>query len=78
MNINTGEIVQLTDEQRAKAFASGHRLVPIEESQMTDAQRANLRVSLNDNRSTLGKLLHQQRSKYLPHVGKKQQAKALR
>lgn len=75
MNIETGQLVRLTDEERRAAFARGERLVPIEEGDMTLKQRRELRVDLRDTRSTLGRLLHEQRSKYLPHIGAKQRAK---
>lgn len=75
MNIDTGQLVRLTDAERHAAFARGERLVPIEEGDMTLKQRRELRVDLRDTRSTLGRLLHEQRSKYLPHIGAKQRAK---
>lgn len=75
MNIETGELVRLTEKERLAAELDGKRLVPIVEGDMTPRQRRELRVSLADRTSKLGRQLTEARSKYLPHVGAKQKAK---
>lgn len=75
MNIDDGIIHQLpADITEREALL--RRLVPIEMAIATEKQQSELRVSLNDHRSELGKLLTAARSKYIPHVGAKQAAKA--
>lgn len=74
MNIDTGLIHMLTDGTSERE-AMLQRLVPIDFAQATEKQKAEMRVSLKDHSSTLGKELTQWRSKYVPHVGAKQQAK---
>ncbi len=74
-NIDTGEIRQMTREEMEELTKAGHRLVEIKEELMTETQRRDLRVALNDKRTALGQLLHKERSRYEPHVGQKQLAK---
>lgn len=76
MNTDTGIIRRYTDAELRNAQAAGERLIEIDESRMTEKQRANMAVSLNDTRSALGRELHKARSCYVPHVGAKQLAKA--
>jgi hypothetical protein len=76
MNTDTGLIRRYTDSELRAAQADGERLIEIDEALMTDKQRANMAVSLNDTRSALGRELHKARSSYAPHVGAKQLAKA--
>lgn len=75
MNSDTGIIQRYTPEELDRQIKSGQRLVAIQEELMTEKQRANMAVSLNDNRSELGKQLHAARSKYMPHVGAKEHAR---
>lgn len=72
MNTDTGMIRRFTDAELRLAQLAGERIVEIDQSLMTEKQRSNMAVSLNDARSTLGKQLHGARSKYQPHVGAKQ------
>lgn len=76
MNTDTGEIRRYTEDQFQDEKARGARLVEINEALMTEKQRLKSAVSLRDNRSALGKLLVEARSKYVPHVGAKQLAKS--
>ena len=55
MNIDTGEIVKVNYEKLIKLQLKGN-FVEIDESDMTEKQKREMRVSLNDNRSKLGKL----------------------
>ncbi len=75
MNTDTGAIQRYTDQELKDAQKMGFPLIEVDESLMTEKQRANMAVSLNDTRSALGRELHAARSKYLPHVGAKQKAK---
>jgi len=75
MNIDTGRIVVI-DENTMEREALMQRLVPIEAALMTEKQRANMAVSLHDTRSALGRELHAARSKYMPHAGAEELAKA--
>ena len=50
-------------------------IVPIDLALATEKQKAELRVSLSDYTSELGKQLTAWRSKYVPHVGARQLAK---
>ena len=76
MNTDTGQIRPYTETELLAAQKAGSRLVAIDEALMTEKQRDNMAVSLNDMRSALGKQLHAARSCYMPHVGAKQLAKA--
>lgn len=76
MNIDNGEIRPYTESELSLAKAAGARLVEVDASLMTEKQRSNMAVSLQDSRSALGKQLHEARSKYVPHIGAKQLAKA--
>ena len=75
MNIDNGRIL-MVDEPLSERDALTRRLVPIDLTHATEKQKAEMRVSLKDHSSDLGKQLTQWRSKYVPHVGAKQQAKA--
>lgn len=60
MNVETGEIIRFKDEEELKKYItendlSSDSLIPVNESDMTNKQKEALRVSLNDNRSLLGK-----------------------
>lgn len=76
MNSDTGIISRYTETELRNAQLAGERLVEIDEALMTEKQRGNMAVSLNDTRSALGRQLRAARSSYLPHVGAKQLAKA--
>lgn len=67
MNPDTGKIKFLSFKE---AEMKGY--MPVDENKMTQKQRSTMQVSLKDYRSPLGKKLN--RSKYEPHVGKKQLA----
>ena len=80
MNCDTGEIKRF-----AKGEQIGGAFIPIEEQDATKRQMEQMRVSLHDHISKLGKQLTKvryerakgprNRSKYVPHIGKKQLAK---
>lgn len=72
MNIDTGEIVELPDGI-SDAVALRRRLVPIDMTLATNQQKREMRVRQDD--SILGTKLRSYRSKYVPHVGHKQQRK---
>jgi hypothetical protein len=79
MNIDTGRIV-LADEMTTMrgAAAALARLEPVDLGQATEKQKAEMQVSLKDHTSVLGKQLtkaRQWRSKYTPHVGRKEAAR---
>jgi len=74
MNIDTGKITQL-DANTTEEAALLRRLIPIDLALATEKQKSELRVSLKDHRSTLGKRLTAWRSKYVPHVGAKEAAR---
>ena len=75
MNIDKGNILSM-DITIYEREAILRRLVPVEEKLMTEKQRTERRVSLHDHTSALGKQLTAARSKYVPHIGAKQLAKA--
>lgn len=75
MNIETGQIAQLTKEQEEILNKFQTRVVAVEESILTQRQRETGTVYLNDTTSQAAKQLHAARSKYLPHVGAKEQAR---
>lgn len=75
MNIDTGQIHQFSEEQKALAELRGHRLIEIDESLRTERQRETGHVYLNDTASALGKQLRAARSAYAPHVGAKELAR---
>lgn len=75
MNIDTGRIVMLRSDL-SDHDALAQRLVSIDLQAATPKQREAMAVSLSDHTSTLGRQLTAARSKYLPHVGAKQRAKA--
>lgn len=71
MNSDTGHIVSMpADTTEREALLQ--RLVPIDLALATEKQKAEMRVSLKDHSSQLGKELTAWRSKYVPHVGAKQ------
>lgn len=57
MNIDTGQIEQFKDseELRKRIAELQGRMIEINENDMTEKQRKEMKVSLYDNRSTLGK-----------------------
>jgi len=68
------------DLQRRSQFSELlSKLIPIDLKDATPQQRAELRVNVKDTRSKLAKQrvdgLRQWRSKYVPHEGKKEQAR---
>lgn len=77
MNTDTGKITLYTEGQLEAARAAGLRLIEVNPSLLTPKQYENMAVSLHDTRSPLGKVLRRERSKYTPHVGKKQKAKQM-
>lgn len=79
MNIETGQIMQLTDEQKALLEKMGQNVLSIDESLRTERERVTGQVYLGETataESPLAKQLRAARSAYLPHVGAKQAAKA--
>lgn len=78
MNIDTGVIRHLTEQEFLAAQEAGERLVPVDPELMTELQKAASSVDPSDTRSPLGRLLHESRSKYVPHVGAKQREKEAR
>lgn len=76
MNTDTGLIRQYNDDELKQLKALGEPVLEIDKSLMTQKQKDNMAVSLKDTRSPLGKILRAARSKYQPHVGAKQIAKA--
>ncbi len=76
MNIDNGRIL-LIDEPISEIAALTRRLVPIDLTHATEKQKAEMRVSLRDHSSALGKQLKQWRSKYVPHKGAKELARAI-
>lgn len=58
MNVGTGEIINFeTQEELEKAINELQgKLIEVNESEMTDKQKEFKKVSLHDNKSTLGKL----------------------
>jgi hypothetical protein len=77
MNIDTGQIMQLTDDQKALLDKMGTRIVSIDESLRTERERITGKVLLSD-KTALGEQLRAERSKFMPHVGAKQLAKLAR
>lgn len=75
MNIDTGRIERVS-EDLTSAEALRRRLVPVDLEHATEKQKAEMCVSLKDHSSALGKELTAWRSKYVPHQGAKQTAKA--
>lgn len=75
MNVETGQIVKLTAGQEEILNKFKTQVVAVEESILTESQRAKGTVYLNDTTSPAAKLLHAARSRYMSHVGKKQLAK---
>lgn len=79
MNTDTGQIVQLTDEQKKLLDKMGTRLVSINESLRTEREKITGQVLLCESTdSLLARQLRAARSAYVPHVGAKQLAKANR
>jgi len=75
MNIDTGKIEMLTDQQ-IRQHDLMKNMVLITEDELTRKQDRERQVSLHDHRSVLGrKLTEARRSKYVPHMGAKEQAK---
>lgn len=81
MNIDTGRIVSVLGDL-TEAEAKQRRLIAIEGDILTEKQTRVQLVSLHDHRSPAGRILtaarKADRSKYRPHVGKKQLAKIAR
>lgn len=78
MNIDTGQIMQLTDEQKKLLDKMGTHLVSIDESLRTEREKVTGQVLLSEaTDSPLARKLRAARSAYVPHVGAKELAKAV-
>lgn len=73
MNTDTGQIMQLTDEQKKLLYKMGTRLVSIDESLRAEREKVTGQVLLSESTdSPLARQLRAARSKYVPHIGAKQ------
>lgn len=69
MDINTGELKEIKSKDLETLLKENEDWVRINEEDMTDKQKKEMKVSLHDHKSKLGKVLTKNRKRKLKRKG---------
>lgn len=69
MDIRTGEIKEFNEEKSLRDALEDERMIRVNRDDMTEKQQREMKVSLKDHRSKLGKVLTKNRKRKLKRKG---------